>query len=206
MAGADAVRTSYLAVGKRPGGGGRARDPLRASLSAIHAALDADPHAVPTVGGADHRMSRGFERTRGKPKPSGYGASLARVLWKVNTTGASDARSGRMTDYSGALAALTRAGVPHKVTHIEGRDGNPVVIAFDVARGREKAAQPAIRALLGIKGSQMLATFPATQPLVEDALMPRGEGGRGALRTLGGVMAVVTALGGFLAWRYVAGV
>ena len=206
MAGADAVRTSYLAIGKRQAGGARVKDPLRASMAAIHGALAADPHAVPTVGGPDHRMSRGFGRegapTRGS---SGYGATLARVLWKVNTTGTSSGGSGRMNDYSGVLAALTRGGVPHKVTHIEGREGNPVVIAFDVRPGHEKTAQPAIRALLGIKGSQMLATFPATQALVPDDLLPRREDGRGALRTLGGIVGVLTALGAFLAWRYVSG-
>ena len=212
MAGADPVRTAYVTVAK--GARPRAKDPVKAAVLEIDAALGADPRSLPTRAGPDERTSRADfaygaaddKRTVAKGRTvRGGGAEVARVLWKVDTTGTSSAAAGRVGDYSPVLGMLTRAGLPHKVTQLNGRPGNPVVIAFDVPRGHARKVKPVLAKLASLKGSQNLGAFPATEPLVDPSLMPRGEGGGGALRAATLALGVLGALGLFLGWRFLAG-
>jgi hypothetical protein len=200
------VRTAYLAVAPlppRPQKTGKS-DPVRSSMNAIGAAFAADPVRPSGTVGGDHRMSR--VQPLGKSVAGKGGVGSVRVLWKVDTTDTSPgAKGGRLTDYSPVIGMLARAGVPHKVSQIEGRPGNPVVIAFDVARGQEKRVQPIVRVLSGLKGSQNLGTFPATEPLVNPSLLPKPESGAGAIRTATGIVGVLGALGLFLGYRLLAG-
>ena len=218
MAGADPVRTAYVAVakGKRP----RVKDPVRAATLEIDAALASDPRSLPDGHAPDDRISRADlaygDAPKGRARKTvsgrraasvggGGGAELARVLWKVDTTGASNARSGRLSDYSPVLGMLTKANIPHKVTQLSGRPGNPVVIAFDVPRAKARAVKPILAKLASLRGSQNLGAFPATEPLVDPSLLPRAEEGAGGVRTATALVGVLGALGLFLAWRYVAG-
>lgn len=215
MAGADPVRTAYVAVAK--GARPKVKDPVRAAVAEIDAALASDPRSLPSRKTPDDRVSRADfaygdeppkrEKTKRSKTVSGRradggGAELARVLWKVNTTGTSNAKSGRLSDYSPVLGMLTKANIPHKVTQLSGRPGNPVVIAFDVPRARSRSVKPILAKLASLKGSQNLGAFPATEPLVDPALLPRAEEGAGGVRAATLLIAVLGLLGLFLAWRY----
>ena len=210
MAGADPVRTAFVAVAKA--GGPRAKDTARDAMLAIRAALDSDPRSLPGRGGADHRASRADFVLPGDAgarsgrdidgRGGGAGASdLARVLWSVPTTGAASPK-GRVSDYSPVIGMLTRAGLPHKVAQLSGRPGNPVVIAFDVPRAKAGRAKKIVERLARMHGARRLGAFPATEALVDPALMPRGEDGAGAIRAASLVVGVLGMLGLFLAWRW----
>ena len=208
MAGADPVRTSYVAVGKPAKA--RTRDPVRAAYAEIDAAFAANPRRLPNGDARDDRASRaafgygGDAPTVQDSAPCG-GSALVRVLWAVATTGTSDGARGRMVDYAPILSELTRARIAHKVTPLDGRPGNPVVIAFDLEAGASRRAKPIIRKLAAMRGSQRLATFPATEPLVPEAMRAKGEEGRGAVWAATAMVGVLGVLGLVLAWRWVAG-
>lgn len=209
MAGADPVRTAYIAVSKSRASskGG----PVRSAMAEVDRVFAQDPQTMGRARDDDRPSRADFAKPGTTLRQVGDDGAVsgapdyARVLWKVDTTGESGPSKARVGDYSKVIAKLNALGLPHKVTPLEGRPGNPVVIAFDLSSRRRGKAKGVFDLLRTMRGSQHLGTFPATEPLVDPAQLPKAEGDGGPIRVLTMIVAVLGALGLFLGWRFVTG-
>ena len=165
MAGADRVRTSFIATTQAPQPSSRPLDPVTSDTLAVERFFRVrDPRRSHEDGP--------LHNTPGLPRrPTGIDRSAepfpyARLLYAIPTVGP-DAK-----DHSPVLARLAEQGLSYRTQPMDRRSGMPVVIAIDVPNGQMAKLKPVIRAVRKLPGVQRLAAFPAVTPMVAEGIRP----------------------------------
>ncbi|WOI53531.1 hypothetical protein [Parvularcula sp. LCG005] len=167
MAGADRIRSSFIAMTK-----GKALkaspkdDPAQFEMAVLRS------HFVPAEKSVSKKVdSRALyplatdtapAKTRGFETPA-----LVRALYMFNTVG-EGAR-----DYSSVLKSLTDQGLSFRLTSLDNRPGQPLVVAVDVPATRYDAMKPVLKEIMSLPGARRLADFPALRPMVDEGLRPQ---------------------------------
>ncbi len=190
LAGADRIRTSFVAIKKGSPGGSKGSDPVAAEFASVRG------YFVPTKksgrGSADHRAlyplsgeKRFAEKTKGFEAPA-----YARFVYKFDTVGA-DAR-----DPSPVFKALAEQKLSYQTTSLDNRPGHPMIVSIDVPAASYTKMKPVLSKLMSMHGVRRLADFPAVQPMVKLETRPKTNGM--VTRTkiaMGAIVAILAGLG-----------
>lgn len=183
MAGADRIRTSFLALTRRPDpapGGKKPKGPKKSPLATEMASFGKvfappSPAAGKSGGGkapTDHRALYplpGVDDGAGGASRSGGakgGPSLLRVLYAFDTVGE------KVADISPVLKALAENHFSYMTTTLDNRPGHPMVVAIDVPKSHWRAMEPVLKEILKMSRVSKLGAFPAVRPMVAAAIRP----------------------------------
>jgi hypothetical protein len=197
MAGADRVRTSFLATTRRPATDGRdgGIDTMAAVRSLFRAGAGA-PHGGEE--GALRAMS-GLQGRAPGPRRGGEAYPFARVLYAVPTIG----RGAK--DPSGIYKALADNRLSYRTETLENREGAPLVVAIDVPQGCESRLGPVLRSLRRHPGARTIAVFPSVTPMVHDSVMARPSGMPKVGNVMKGAAVIAAALAGYAIYALAGG-
>ncbi|MEM1381521.1 MAG: hypothetical protein AAGH41_12950 [Pseudomonadota bacterium] len=183
MAGADRVRTSFIATTQQLEGeptpplayqvpifGQAARwlmdhwsERARADMEVMKRYFSRRP-SYQLLQTSGTRTIPGMDSRRGLPNRETEPYPYARIVYALPTVGQS------ARDPSKVLAKLADFGLSYRVQPLENRPGKPIVVAIDVPNGHLQSLKPAIKAIRAHKGSERLATFPAVTPMVPEGV------------------------------------
>ncbi len=168
MAGADRVRTSFIATtGVKAESAKLAAGP-GADKALMQQIFRGGPKASVAAPEGLLRQTPGLSHHAGPHATEAGGYPYARLLYAVPTVGP------KAKDHAPVLAALAAHGFSHRVTTIDDREGMPAVIAIDVPRGGEAGLKPVLGAIYRLPGARRLAAFPSVNPMVAEDQRPRG--------------------------------
>ncbi|MGV6819296.1 MAG: hypothetical protein ACWA5T_02230 [Parvularcula sp.] len=194
MAGADRIRTSFIAMTKGiPAIPSATDNRVRFEMAAMKKHFE--PSGV-AKGGIDHRALYPLATDSAWPERAAPEIpAYARFIYKFDTIG------NNVGDYSAVLRVLNEEGFSYRTTTLDNRPGAPMVVAIDVPAPRWRDMRSVVRVLAQQHAVRRLADFPALRPMVAEAARPEtfttGRM-RTALSLIGVVVAAVLA---FVLWK-----
>lgn len=169
MAGADRVRSSFIATTAVPKNSGLRLDPTAADMASLERFFGTSRRGAPSPEEGPLRHAPGLS-DRADDAQAGSGAyPFARVLYALPTVGHG------VRDHSPVLTKLAEAGLSYRTVSLERREGLPVVVAVDVPAGQQSKLKPISRMVHRLPGAERVATFPSVTPMVEESLRPLPE-------------------------------
>ncbi|MEM9233063.1 MAG: hypothetical protein AAGA69_02355 [Pseudomonadota bacterium] len=191
MAGADRIRTSFIALQKGiPAIPPDDVDPLAYEMGALKQRFSPPKRGK----GTDHRALypiAGDKPKSGAQQENGIPAYV-RCLYSAHTVG------NNVKDISPVIRALAEQKLSYTTTTLDGRPGHPIVFAIDVPADRWQDMRPVLRQITKMTNYRRLADFPAIQPMIKETIRPATATtaqGRTALMIIGGIVAAVAAFG-----------
>lgn len=192
MAGADRVRTSFVATAAAPKSGKVVLDPVTADLSALDRFFNPPKHQRISGEQGPLRRTPGLAGRAEGLEPAAGPYPYARMLYAVPTVGEG------VRDHSPVLARLTEAGLSYRTVSLDHRDGMPAVIAVDVPSGYQGRVRPVIKAIHRLPGAQRIAVFPSVTPMVDQSLLPRPAVSPKTRLLLQGAAVIALAVGAYV--------
>lgn len=193
MAGADRVRTSFIATTQAPKGRTRQLDAVSSDLASVERYFHSRSKGRRRDEHGPLRHAPGLSDRAADPHRQPQPFPFARILYAVPTVGR-DAR-----DHSQVLAKLAEQGLSYRTQPLDRRDGMPVVIAIDVPNGEMGKLRPVVRAVRKLPGAQRLAAFPSVTPMVAADMRPAPAASAGWRLVRQGAMVIGVLLAGFVA-------
>ncbi|MEM9988097.1 MAG: hypothetical protein AAF723_01155 [Pseudomonadota bacterium] len=194
MAGADRIRTSFIALTK-----GQDRKPSSHRPMSEWEAVEAQfqPPRKNHRGKVDHRALYPIATDKAWDKTAKWEApAYARFLYSFDTVGDG------AKDISPVFRVLAEQKLSYQTTNLDNRPGHPMVVAVDVPAGNYSAMKPVVKTISQMSNMQRLAAFPALQPMVKSSIRPRATGttarGKTALALIGAILVAVAA---FVYWH-----
>lgn len=191
MAGADRVRTSFIATAAKPKVNGTGTVQVD-DIAAVERFFQKPKHRASEVEQGPLRRTPGMAGRAEGLEPASGPYPFARLLYAIPTVGR-DAK-----DHSPVLAKLAEAGLSYRTVSLDRRDGMPVVLAIDIPAGQQGKLRPVIRALHRLPGAQRLAAFPSVTPMVDASLRPEPTHSPKARMLMQGAAVILVALGAFV--------
>lgn len=193
MAGADRVRTSFIATAAMPRQKATRIDPVSEDLALVDRFFSVPRRRAGSVEQGPLRRAPGLDERADGLEPAAGPYPFARLLYAIPTVGR-DAR-----DHSPVLARLAEAGLSYRTVSLDRREGMPVVVAIDVPAGQQGQLKSVLRAIHRLPGAQRLATFPSVTPMVAESLRPKPTVDPRARLLVQGTIAIVVGLAVFVA-------
>lgn len=168
MAGADRIRTSFIALQKGvPPIPPEDVDRTAYEMGALKAHFDPSPRKQGS--GVDYRFLypvREHESARGDRRQSTGVPSIVRCLYMAHTVGP------QAKDVSSVFRALAEQKFSYSTTTLDNRPGHPMIFAVDVPVDRWKEMRPVVKELTKLTGFRRLADFAAATEMVEAPVRP----------------------------------
>ncbi|NRA29910.1 MAG: hypothetical protein HRU11_06560 [Parvularculaceae bacterium] len=212
MAGADRVRTSFLATTQASRGHESPPmvydvplfgDLVRYMMDEWSEAARLDMMSVKRLFTPREQPryadSAGIRQT---PGLSGAGANArrtedpvpyARVLYAIPTAGP------YARDHSKVLRRLAEAGLSYRTQPLDQRAGMPIALAIDVPNGQMQKLKPVAKAIRKHAGAKRLATFPSVTPMVADGMRAQPDTSRSWGLIRNGLAIIGLGLAAFIA-------
>lgn len=196
MAGADRIRTSFIALRRGfQGLAGDTQDPVSYEVERIKRHFKDRP-ARGAANGPDQRALYPLAGDAPWPDQANQEKpAYVRALYRFNTVGPG------VGDYSKVLHTLTSHGFSFRTTMLDNLPGQPMVVALDVPTDGSARLKPALRAIMKQAGARRLCDFAAIRPMVDEQARPKlALGGRKRIAAWGAVGVVLSLVGYFL-WQ-----
>ncbi|WP_189575744.1 hypothetical protein [Parvularcula lutaonensis] len=192
MAGADRVRTSFIATAARPKDERSRGEPMSDDIASVERFFRKPRVRHDSVEQGPLRRTPGLAGRAEGLEPASGPYPYARLLYSIPTVGR-DAK-----DHSPVLAKLAEAGLSYRMVSLDRRDGMPLVLAIDVPAGEQSKLRSVVRAVRKLPGAQRLAAFPSVTPMVDASLRPRPTHSPKARILLQGAAVILVFLGAFV--------
>ncbi|NNU17268.1 hypothetical protein HK107_13135 [Parvularcula sp. ZS-1/3] len=194
MAGADRVRTSFIATSALPRRGATRADLMSGDIAAVERFFDSG-RSLKKGKDTPLRHTPGLDDD-GLPQVQQEGGyPYARLLYSIPTVGR------EAKDHSQVLSKLSEAKLSYRTVSLDRRDGMPVVLAIDVPQGHQHKLRPIVRMIHRLPGAQRLAAFPSVTPMIAEGLRPQPASDPKARLLLKGTALIVLGLAAFAALR-----
>lgn len=166
MAGADRVRTSFIATAQEPKDRRGHVDGMGSDLALLDRFFRGPRYRGGKAEQGPLRRTPGLAGRADELEPAAGPYPFARLLYAVPTVGR-DAK-----DHSPVLARLAEQGLSYRTVPLDRRDGMPVVVAIDIPAGHQGKLKPVLKALHRLPGAERLAVFPSVTPMVDASIRP----------------------------------